>query len=147
MNTSGYGGRKLKKSATVFTNDKSRAKIQLGISGDVERFATINPKMVSFRGFPGDSLKQTVKIIPIDKYPFKIVDVSAKKGDNIKFALSEIKQSPVVGYALFVENTKKDTGTYSDTIIVKTDSSIKPEFSVRVYGYIRARSKDQKKTN
>jgi len=37
---------------------------------------------------------------------------------------------------LIVENLKKGKGHYYDTIYLKTDSKIKPEIKIRVYGNI-----------
>lgn len=80
--------------------------------------------------------KAAVRIIAQNKYPFKIVDVKAQKGDSIRFDLTEIKQPETAGYLLSVENTKKERGRYFDMIHLKTDSSIQPEIQIRVYGSI-----------
>jgi hypothetical protein len=40
------------------------------------------------------------------------------------------------GYILAVENQKKEAGRYRDTIHLKTDSKLKPEIKVNVYGNI-----------
>ena len=129
----------MRKTAGVYTNDKKRPRQDLVIAGPVENFATIRPKHVSLRGYAGDSIKSKVTIIPEKKYPFKILDVRAQNGKNISFQLAEVKKSGGPGYELEVENAKLDTGRYYDTIILKTDSDVRPELSVRVYGYLRAR--------
>jgi hypothetical protein len=36
-------------------------------------------------------------------------------------------------------NQKTDAGRYYDAIILETDSNIRPQINVRVYGYIRPR--------
>jgi hypothetical protein len=129
----------MKKTAGVYTNDKNRPRMDLVISGKVEKFATIRPKHVNLRGYAGDSLKASVSLIPEKKYPFKILKVRAKDGNNIKFELEEVTQSENGAYKLNVENLKKDTGRYFDTIILETDSKIRPQLSVRVYGNLRPR--------
>ena len=132
----------MKKTAGVYTNDKNRPRQDLIISGPVEKFATIRPKHVSLRGFTGDPIKGQVSIIPEKKYPFKILEVQAKDGKNINFQLDEVKNSKGQAYELKVENLREKTGRYYDTIILKTDSKVRPELNVRVYGYLQTRKSE-----
>ena len=132
----------MKKTAGVYTNDKNRPRMDLVISGQVEKFVTIRPKHINLRGYTGDVIKATVSLIPEKKYPFKILKVSAKDGNNIKFELEEVELSANGAYKLKVENLKQNTGRYYDTIILETDSKIQPQLSVRVYGYLRPRKKE-----
>ena len=127
----------MKKTAGVYTNDKNRPRMDLVISGQVERFVTIRPKHVNLRGYAGDSIKASVSLIPEKKHPFKIVKARAKDGNNITFELEDPAKSEDGVYTLTVENLKKDTGRFFDTIILETDSKIRPELSVRVYGNLR----------
>ena len=132
----------MKKTAGVYTNDKSRPRQDLVISGPVEKFATIRPQHVSLRGYAGDSIKGMVTIIPEKKYPFKILDARAQNGKNINIQLGEVKKSSGRAYELKVENLRQKTGRYYDTISLKTDSKVRPELKVRVYGYLRARKSE-----
>ena len=132
----------MKKTAGVYTNDKNRPRQDLVISGPVEKFATIRPKHVSLRGYAGDPIKGQVSIISEKKYPFKILDARAQDGKNIKFQLDEVKKSNGPAYELTVENLLEKTGRYYDTIILKTDSKVRPELKVRVYGNLRARESE-----
>jgi hypothetical protein len=132
----------MKKTAGVYTNDKNRPRQDLVISGPVEKFVTIRPKHVSLRGIAGDSIKGQVTIIPEKKYPFKILDVRAKDGKNINFQLDEVNKSNGQTYELKVENLREKTGRYYDTIILKTDSKVRPELNVRVYGYLQTRKSE-----
>ena len=132
----------MKKTAGVFTNDKSRPRQDLVITGQVEKFVTINPRHINLRGNAGDTIKAKVILIPEKKYPFKILNVRAKNGKYINFRLEEIKQSANTAYEIRVENLKQDTGRYYDTIIVETDSKIRPQLDVRVYGYLRPRKSE-----
>ena len=127
----------MKKTASVYTNDKNRSRMDLVISGAVEKFVTIRPKHINLRGYAGDSVKALVSIIPEKKYPFKILKVNVKDGSNIKFELEEAELSANGAYELKVENLKQDTGRFYDTIILETDSKIQPQLSVRVYGNLR----------
>jgi hypothetical protein len=127
----------MKKTASVYTNDKNRPRTDLVIAGKVERFATILPKHVNLRGYAGESLIAKVSIKPEAKYPFKIVNIRARDGKNIKFQLDEVKGSAKGDYELRVENLKQDIGRYVDMIFLDTDSKIRPQLSIRVYGNLR----------
>ena len=129
----------MRKSAGVYTNDKTRPRQDLVISGEVEKFVTIRPQHANMRGFVGDLIKGTVTIIPEKKYPFKILNLRAQDGKYIKYQLAEIKESDSMAYTLNIENLKKDAGRYYDSIILETDSKIRPQLSIRVYGYLRPR--------
>ncbi len=138
VNTSGFGGKKLSKSATVYTNDKMRQRIELKISGNVEKFATITPesKSIKLSGLPGQEIVSSAIIIPEPKYPFKILETKAAKGDNIEFKLDTVKKDSGTEYVLTVKNLKKDKGRYFDTISMKTDSVLQQEIKLSVYGNI-----------
>ena len=129
----------MRKTAGVYTNDKKRPRQDLVISGEVEKFVTIRPQHANMRGFVGDPIKGTVTIIPEKKYPFKILNLRAKDGKYIKYQLEETKLSDTTAYKLNIENLKTDAGRYHDSIIIETDSKIRPQLNVRVYGYLRPR--------
>ena len=129
----------MRKTAGVYTNDKARPRQNLVISGQVEKFVTIQPQHANMRGMVGDPIKGTVTIIPEKKYPFKIVNLRAKNGKYIRYELKETIESDTTAYKLNIENLKKDPGRYYDSIILETDSKIRPQLSVRVYGYLRPR--------
>ncbi len=133
----------MKKTAGVYTNDQSLPRQDLVVTGQVENFVTIRPRHVSLRGYTGDPIKGTVTIIPEKKYPLKILEARPRNGKNIKIELGEVKKSGVAAYELEVENRRQETGRYYDTIILKTDSKVRPELIVKVYGYLRAREIEQ----
>ena len=99
----------------------------------------IKPAIVSLRGYTGATIKRTIAIRPRPKYPFKITDIKPKDGRFIKIDVKDDPTPGKKGYLLTVENTKRDRGSYQDTIIVKTDSNLKPELSLPVYGFVRNR--------
>ena len=135
----------MNKNITVETNDQKNPKLNLKVFGMVEKFVTIIPKNVTLRGFVGDQLKTTVKIIPEEKYPFKIIESKAINGKNIRFKLEEHKLPKGIEYVLIVENLKKDKGRYYDNISLETDSKIRPQIRIRVNGSIRDRQPNIKK--
>ena len=136
VRTSGYGGRRIKKTARIQTNGKNRPEITLTISGSVEKFVTINPRAIRLFGSPEEQIKATVNITPEKKYPFKISNITALKGENIAYKMEEVKNGEKSGYLLTVENLKKDKGRYYDMINLKTDSLLRPEIKISVYAYI-----------
>ena len=137
INTTGYGGGVLSKKATVYTNDKKRPNFTLAVTGDVERFALIQPARVILRGAAGSPIHRSVKIIPVEKYPFKILEAKARDGKNIRFELSEIADNPKGGYVLEIENTRPGKGRYFDYIALKTTSKVKSEIKIGIYGFIQ----------
>ncbi len=136
VDTSGFGGKKLEKIAEVMSNDPEAPIVNLKMFGQVEKFVTINPAALHLRGLAGEKIKGTVYIIPENKYPFQIMGVQST-GGKLKFVLTEVKEGSSNGYALSVENLALEAGSYNDTVILKTDSSIRPVLQVRVYIYLR----------
>jgi len=116
----------------------------LTVVGNVQNFVSIVPKRVVLRGFAGDPIKATVKVIPEDNYPFTIRDVKAIHTNNIRFSLEKSEHLKKPEYILSVENLKKDKGRYFDTIKLKTDSKIRPEIQISVIGNILDRSENKK---
>lgn len=129
----------MKKTAEVHSNDKNLPIVRIQLSGMVEKFVTITPRTISLRGFVGDTIKKSVTIVPEKKYDFKIIKVRARNGKHIKFQLEEIKSTGHKEYSLTVENLLAKEGRYSDLIIMETDSKIRPEVNVKVYGNLRQR--------
>ena len=144
MNTRNKGGHTIRKHATLFTNDEKNPRLQLTISGSVDRSVTLKPNRVKLRGVVGDEIKSKVTITPEKKYPFKIVKASARDGKDIHFELSEEKGDEGLVYALVIENKRLQQGRYFDMITLETDSEIQPRLSIRVYGDLRQRAEEKK---
>ncbi len=119
------------------TNDENNSKMILKIAGKVTRFATINPNRVSLSGTVGQELKKEITIIPEEKYPFKIVDIATKNKSNIAVKHQISNSAKQMTYLITVENLKKSAGRYHDTILINTDSPIKPVIKIPVRGVIR----------
>lgn len=143
VNTSGYGGRDLQETISVSTDDPQRPRTTLTIKGKVNAFARVAPRYARLSGKVGDTLKVVVRITPVAAYPFKITDVKLKNGQHITYELSEPNEASEGTYLLTVTNTKKEAGRYADTITIMTDSKLRSELKVGVYGHI---SDDKKKT-
>lgn len=140
VDSSGYGGRELKKNIVVHTDDKKHPKLNFLIWGKVDKFAIITPNRIILTGYIGEPIKQSIKIIPEKKYPFKIIGVKAKKGNNISHKIEKIvTSSKKIEYLLTVENTKNEKSRFFDIIYLETDSKIRPKIEISVYGNIKDR--------
>jgi hypothetical protein len=118
--------------------------VQLLVRGQVDRFAAINPRTLSLRGQAGEILQGAVSIVPEDKYPFKLISAKARSG-QLKVGLNEEKEGERSVYTLSVENLRSEAGSFNDTVVLKTDSPLKPELDVRVFVYLRAAPPEAKR--
>ncbi|MBU0986270.1 MAG: hypothetical protein KKH68_03360 [Proteobacteria bacterium] len=145
VNTHGYGGRKIRKNITVQTNDPNKRKLNLLVTGVVEKFVSIVPSRILLTGPAGEPIVSVVKIIPEPKYPFKIVAVQVLNDKNIRYNLEEMLPAEGSGYKLTVENLKKEKGRYYDMLSLTTDSSIRPLVKIQVSGIILDPNSSEKK--
>ena len=136
VNTNGYGGKGLRKNIEVFTNDPANARITLTISGSVLNFATMEPRYARLVGKAGTDIKKTITITREKAYPFQIVGIKARNGKDIAFDVKPFSKADIEGYVLTIENKKAVAGRYADSVILTTDSKIKPTITVPVYGQI-----------
>ncbi|MBC8432908.1 MAG: hypothetical protein H8D96_13440 [Desulfobacterales bacterium] len=137
VNTSGYGGRKIRESARIQTNDKTRPGLSVTVTGLVKKFADVRPERIRLVGPAGTLLVAEVEITPRKEYPFIVRNVKAKSGRFIK---SELKERCTDGRnrcVVRVENTRVDKGRYVDSILVQTDSPLRREIPVYVIGVIQ----------
>ena len=98
------------------------------------------------RGFTGEQIIKKVTIIPEEKYPFKVLKVRARNGQDIRFQLEEENKDQGLKYALIVENQRAQKGRYFDVITLETDSKIRPTLDVRVYGDLMPRPEEKDKS-
>ena len=98
---------------------------------------TLDPKSVKLKGFLGETIRETIRVVPNEGYTFKIEEITAKRGENIRFEYEEIDGGSSVVYELTVENTATKSGVYFDTLHLKTDSPKRPEIDISVVGSIR----------
>ncbi len=136
LGTGGYNGKHVNKTAIIHSNDPLNPSFTLTISGQVEKFVDLEPKYVRLTGYSGAPISVPVSITPTAKYPFKIIDVTARGGNLIKYTLTERKSDQVSTYTLLIENLKTDKGRYTDLLTLTTDSQIQPSITIRVYGNI-----------
>lgn len=81
-------------------------------------------------GSIGQKFVKKVEIRPIESHPFTITEAKAEKNDDLKFEL----QKGEGGYVLTVTVTRTAPGNFFDKIRLTTDSPVKPEIVVPVFG-------------
>ncbi len=136
FNTNGYGGRRVRESARIKTNDAKRPWVDIAVTCLVENFVDITPPQLSLRGPAGAPLRAKVIIEPKEKYPFKITGSRARQGKYFKFELTEQSRAGKLQYQLAVETMQEAKGRYADVIYLDTDSSIKPRIQVPIVVYL-----------
>jgi len=139
VNTSGYGGRTLKKTIKVYTNDRQNPVSDVTVAGEVKRFANISPPRVLLNGEVGEDLKVVVKISPVSEGLFDIREARADKGEDIRFTLTDRKEKDGSVHTLVIENTRKTAGRYQDIIRLFTTNKIQQEILIPVWGNISPR--------
>lgn len=95
-------------------------------------FAKTDRKVIHLWGPASRKIVHSITIAPIKKYPFKITELYAEDGKNIRFSLRQEKDQ----YVLTVENVLKTKGKYFDRIHLRTDNPAKPEIVIEVSGVI-----------
>ena len=133
-NTTGYGGRSFKKTISVSTDDPEQSSLNLFIAGEVERFATIDPRRVFLNGSPGSELESIITIVPEEKYPFAITgSYTENLDDKIKYTLEQKNGN----YVLTVKNLLATKGQYWGKIRLKTDNPVHSEIIIPVVVVIK----------
>ena len=95
-------------------------------------FAKTGRKVVHLWGPLNRKIEHSITIVPLKKYPFKITELYADDGKNIRFSLKQEKDQ----YVITVENALKTKGKYFDKIHLRTDNPAKPEIVIEVSGVI-----------
>ena len=133
----------MNKKATVVSNDPKRPQLLLTVEGSVEVFADIHPERIILRGDGERPIRQELVVTPRAAYPFKVTEVKSKNGVNIRHELREHTTPEGIAFVITVENTKTTPGKYYDTLLIATDSPLKPTIPVHVYGTIAAAKKKE----
>jgi hypothetical protein len=136
LNTFGYGGKTLKKTIKVYTNDKENPVSDITIAGEVKKFANVSPARVMLNGEVGQSLKVAVKISPVSKGLFEIAEAKADQGKDIRFTLTDGEETGNKVYTLGIENTRTTAGRYHDIIRLLTTSKVQQEILIPIWGNI-----------
>ena len=115
--------------------------MDLRVKGKVEMFAHFTSRAIVLRGKAGDKIVSELVINQRREYPFKVLNVNARNGRDIKYQLAQKVGTQPAVYTLTVENKRSTPGRYFDTIYLQTDSSIHPKIGINVTGIILAAQK------
>ena len=126
------------KTIEVYTNDPRRRRIDLRVRGKVEVFAHFTSRSIILRGKAGDKIASQLVINQRPAYQFKVLNITARSGRDIKYQLEQMVGTKPAVYTLTVENRKNSPGRYFDTIYLQTDSSLHPKIAINVTGIILA---------
>jgi len=137
FSTRGYGGRDIKETVRILTNDAQQPGLSVTIRGRVEEFAQIRPNRAMLMGKAGTPIEKGIQIIPREQFPFKITKYGARNGRFIGLDLEEKQSSGKTIYILTVENRKSEKGRYHDQILLETDHPKMPVIRIPVLGTIR----------
>ena len=96
----------------------------------------MEPAYARLVGAAGTDITRAITITREKAYPFKIIEAKARNGKDIAFDFREFSQADKNGYILTIANKKTSAGRYADSVILTTDSQIKPKITVPVYGQI-----------
>jgi len=122
----------------VYTNDPRRRRIDLRVRGKVEVFAHFTSRNIILRGKAGDRIVSGLVINQRPEYQFKVLNITARNGRDIKYQIEQMAGTRPAAYTLTVENKKSTPGRYFDTIYLQTDSSLHPKIAINVTGIILA---------
>lgn len=137
MMTEKYGGRAIQGTIRAETNDPKNPEIQIHISLPVLEFAIIDPYKIILTGSSREELSGTSTIEPGKDYPFAITGIKPKKGIDILYSYKEIVQDNKKKFLVTATNKRKKSGIYRDILFIQTDNKSRPEFKIRVEGYIK----------
>ena len=136
LSTSGYGGRKIKETIKIHTNDPVQPVMRVSMTGFVKKFVVLKPDVVRLRGKAGQTIKAKITITPTENNHFQISKIFAQNDKYIKYEIKKIKSKPGPYYELIVENTKKEPGRYFDVITIQPDISPPRPIKIIVSGKI-----------
>ena len=105
------------------------------MTGAVEKTVVIEPNVVRLMGKAQSELKAVVKVVPMEKYPFTIKDISVKNEKNLEVVLTPPGQGNLA-WEIMVTNKQNRPGRYFDMITLVTDSTLQPEIRINVFGNI-----------
>lgn len=136
MLTEKFGGRSIEGTIRAETNDPKRPEIQIHVSLPVLEFAKIDPHKIILTGSFREELSGTSTIEPAKDYPFAITGIKPKKGIDILYGYQEIVEGNQKKFLVTATNKRKKSGIYRDILFIQTDNKSRPEFKIRVEGYI-----------
>lgn len=136
IGTRGCGAGKYNRAVQITTNDPENPRLAVRLTGDIRKFVTMTPSAVFLTGKAGEPVSETVKIIPESEPVFKLLQVNAMNGRDIRYFVTEKNENGRNFYELVVENAVESPGRYYDRITIITDRSDQAPLIVNVRGNI-----------
>jgi len=136
LQTRGYGGHRYNRAIQVTTNDPANSTISIQITGEIKKFVTMTPNAAFLTGKQGEPLSATITIIPETEPAFKLLQVNAMNGKDIRHSVTEKEKNGRKFYELLIENTAEAPGRYYDRITIMTDRSDQAPLIVNIRGNI-----------
>ena len=134
LSTEGYQGR-LRKSATVYSNDPQNPQIQLIIQAQIKTPISFQPMGVMLSGFVGDDIRQIVTITGHKDQPLTLAFSKLSLPEKVAYELKTLEEGKV--YRVVLRNISAREDRYSGYLILKTNYPEKPEITIRFLGYVR----------
>lgn len=136
VSTRGYGGRDIRETVRIYTDDPVHRIMVVTMMGQVEKFAEIRPERVRLTGEKKDAWAR-VEIIPRKEYPFTIKNISARDGRFIQWRLEERCGERRDRCVLKVEAKESESRGFADILFVETDSPLQPKIPIFITGSTR----------
>ncbi|RJP46153.1 MAG: hypothetical protein C4548_03245 [Desulfobacteraceae bacterium] len=106
------------------------------MTGDIKKFVTMTPNAVFLTGKHGEPISETVRIIPETEPAFRLLQVNAMSGKDIRHFVTEKEVNGRKFYELLIENAAEGPGRYYDRITILTDRSDQAPLIVNIRGNI-----------
>lgn len=135
FNTEGYGGQKVRESASIRTNDPVNPILSVAISGSVKEFAKIQPNRLTLIGSAGTVMKAQSVVTRLPEHPFRITAYRTEQKGNMRLTVTP--DSSGESHTVVVENIVTEKGRFFDAVLLTTDSAVKPIIRIPVYGILR----------
>ncbi len=123
----------IRKHIYVNSNDPNKPRLEMILEGEITPFVKIDPVRVRLSGTLGQEISQKVTLTPSKDKPFKITKHFLEKGDRISYSLEQDKER----YIITVTHKGQVAGSYWDSLVIKTDSELKPEIRIMIHGTVR----------
>lgn len=102
----------------------------------MEKFAEIRPERVRLAGSAGTSLFAEVEITPRKDYPSTIQRFDVRDGSFSNYELTRRCSDGQGGCVIRMEIARTEKGRYVDTLIVRTDSPLRPDLQIFITGTV-----------
>ena len=125
---------------TLLTTSNIRKELTIPVYGNIKarQIAAIKPSgTVMLRGYAGEAIKTSIRIVPKKGQMFDIIQTKADKGEHLRFTLTTTKEGDNKLYLLTVENKKNTPGRFRDTIRLFTTNKTQKEITIPIWGEIK----------